>query len=261
MRPPVEWPQFPDASFEPLDVDPEIKFSVNIVQTEECPGPLEALLERRSSLSLIERATAWVLRFITNSRKTHEERVVGPLLIDEIKQAKIQLAKCAQRAFFGDELDRIVVKKAIDKGSRLRGVTPFVDENGLLRVGGRLINSPLTYDGKHPLILPPGHRLTELNIHRIHQECDHSSVERTLAEFRTIYWAPKLRATINKIVHRCIMCRKRQTQPSVPLMAALPAHRIQAHNPAFTNIGVNMFGPLFVTILRRNVKRYGLLIT
>ena len=195
MRPPVEWPQFPDASFEPLDVDPEIKLSVNIVQTEECPGPLEALLERRSSLSLIERATAWVLRFITNSRKTHEERVVGPLLIDEIKQAKIQLAKCAQRAFFGDELDRIVVKKAIDKGSRLRGVTPFVDENGLLRVGGRLINSPLTYDGKHPLILPPGHRLTELNIHRIHQECDHSTVERTLAEFRTIYWAPKLRAT------------------------------------------------------------------
>jgi len=122
--------------------------SVNIVQAEEGPGPLEALLERRSSLSLIERAIAWVLRFIANSRKKQEERVVGPLLIDEVKQAKIQLAKCAQRSFFGDELDCISAKTAIDKGSRLRGVTPFVDENGLLRVGGRLVNAPLIYDGK-----------------------------------------------------------------------------------------------------------------
>jgi hypothetical protein len=50
--------------------------SVNIVQAEEGPGPLEALLERRSSLSLIERAIAWVLRFVANSRKKMEERVV-----------------------------------------------------------------------------------------------------------------------------------------------------------------------------------------
>jgi hypothetical protein len=44
-------------------------------------------------------------------------------------------------------------------------------------------------------------------------------------------------------------------------MASLPKERLQAFLPAFTNVGLDFFGPLYVVIGRKTDKRYGLIIT
>ena len=44
-------------------------------------------------------------------------------------------------------------------------------------------------------------------------------------------------------------------------MGPLPASRLQTHLPAFTNVGIDLFGPFSVVILRRSVKRYGVMFT
>ena len=46
-----------------------------------------------------------------------------------------------------------------------------------------------------------------------------------------------------------------------PMMAALPAFRLQHHQPAFTHTAVDYFGPIEVIIFRRKVKRWGCLFT
>ena len=45
------------------------------------------------------------------------------------------------------------------------------------------------------------------------------------------------------------------------MMAALPSYRMQPFKRAFTNTGVDYFGPIEVNIFRRKVKRWGCLFT
>ncbi|KRY32538.1 hypothetical protein T01_11856 [Trichinella spiralis] len=50
--------------------------------------------------------------------------------------------------------------------SRLSWLHPFVDEEGFLRVGGRLENSELSTHMKHPVILPGDHADTDQTLPR-----------------------------------------------------------------------------------------------
>ena len=42
-------------------------------------------------------------------------------------------------------------------------------------------------------------------------------------------------------------------------MSALPRHRVHQSQAVFVNVGIDYFGQIAVTILRRSVKRYGCL--
>jgi hypothetical protein len=39
-------------------------------------------------------------------------------------------------------------------GGKLQQLNPFLDKEGILRVGGRLNNSPMPFNQKHSIILP-----------------------------------------------------------------------------------------------------------
>lgn len=72
--------------------------------------------------------------------------------------------------------------------AKLRWMNPFLDENDLLRVGGRLSFSEISYDEKHPFILHKESHLSELII-KYHHECVlHAGAQLTLAEIRRKYW-------------------------------------------------------------------------
>ncbi|GFV34219.1 hypothetical protein TNCV_1924581 [Trichonephila clavipes] len=45
---------------------------------------------------------------------------------------------------------------------------PFIDEHGLVRVGGEIANSQLRFNSKHPIILPSQHSISELLIKEQH---------------------------------------------------------------------------------------------
>ncbi|GFV63069.1 uncharacterized protein TNCV_2461421 [Trichonephila clavipes] len=52
--------------------------------------------------------------------------------------------------------------------SPLRSFHPFIDEHGILRVGGRLQNSQFRFNSKHPIILPSQHTISEFLIKEQH---------------------------------------------------------------------------------------------
>ena len=60
--------------------------------------------------------------------------------------------------------------KSIPLKSNLAALDPFVDFHGLLRVGGRLLNSNLSYDMRHPIILSKQSLLPELMVRHIHEK-------------------------------------------------------------------------------------------
>ena len=43
--------------------------------------------------------------------------------------------------------------------SKLKGLNPFMDDKGILKVGGRQSNANLNYYKKHPAILPQNNKI------------------------------------------------------------------------------------------------------
>ncbi|GFT27015.1 integrase catalytic domain-containing protein [Trichonephila clavipes] len=72
----------------------------------------------------------------------------------EIKRSTEFLAKLAQLSEFKAEIDALKKGKGVSKTSKLKALDPFLDENSLLRVGGRLCNADLPFEAKHQIIIP-----------------------------------------------------------------------------------------------------------
>lgn len=69
---------------------------------------------------------------------------------------------------FKKEINQLKNHGELMKTSTLLGHTPFLDEDGILRAGGRLNASNLSYDAKHQILLPYSHHLTKLLMKDLH---------------------------------------------------------------------------------------------
>ena len=92
-----------------------------------------------------------------------------------------------QRDCFAVELPALGSGQSVPQSSKLSKVSPFVDQDGILRVGGRLQESGLSYEAKHPIILGK-HVLTELLVERMHIDCMHQGVEAVLSHLQKSFW-------------------------------------------------------------------------
>ena len=124
------------------------------------------LLERVSSLHHLLRTTAWVLRFINNARQREEGNIGLVLSLLEIQQAEKLWWRIAQRSAFPEELDNLENGKEISRRSKVLPFHPFLDEQGLLRVGGRLQKAEMSFSERHPVLLPGNHKISKLIIRR-----------------------------------------------------------------------------------------------
>ena len=63
------------------------------------------------------------------------------------------------------------------------------------------------------------------------------------------------------VLNNCVVCRKCNARSEQQYMSNLPAARLQIHEPPFSHVGTNYFGPLVVKVKRSQCKRYGCLFT
>nr|XP_029717306.1 uncharacterized protein LOC115260532 [Aedes albopictus] len=103
---------------------------------------LDSLMARfYPNLQMLLRVTARVLRIrFTDSRETSR------LVPYEIDRAMRIYVKHVQHLYFESELARLEQKREVSRHSSLHQLNPVLDEHGLIRVGGRLQNSSLSYD-------------------------------------------------------------------------------------------------------------------
>ena len=79
-------------------------------------------------------------------------------------------------------------------------LNPYVGEDGLIRVGGRLQQSNLDEKVMHPVMLPKKGKLTEMIISWCHQKTAHSGRNITLNEIRTSgYWMIQVNSAVKKL--------------------------------------------------------------
>jgi hypothetical protein len=99
------------------------------------------------------------------------------ITVAEHNEARDMWIKRAQIEHFSLEPRGLKTKTPIPRQSRILTLTPFLDENGLLRAGGRLSNAPVPYSTRHPIILPQKHDVTRLIITNFHESRYHEGNE------------------------------------------------------------------------------------
>lgn len=135
----------------------------------------QELLEKFSSLTKAERVMAYCLRFSSNAWKNITERNFGRLSAVELQGAHLQLIQGEQAIHFTEEISALSKNQTLSASSNLIRWYPFLDKRGLLRVGGRLQNSGLSFEQRHPIILPAKSALSRLLFEREHRRLLHAS--------------------------------------------------------------------------------------
>lgn len=144
---------------------------------------------------------------------------------DELDEA-LGWIRTIQSEEFKEELLAIKRTEALPLRSPLIKLTPFLDKQGILRVGGRLKHAQLAYDEKHPAILPTTSPFARLVIEVCHRRTLHGGVQLTLGALRQEYWIPRSRALVKSYLHRCVTCLRWRASSPQPLMGNLPRVRI-----------------------------------
>ncbi|GJQ65267.1 hypothetical protein Trydic_g22045 [Trypoxylus dichotomus] len=106
---------------------------------------------------------------------------------------------------FTDEL-KSLRKNSILGNKHLQTLTPFIDHDGLLRVGGRLANSEFNFNQRCPLLLDGNHILTKLPFRHEHIRLLHAGPQLLLSSIRNEFWPTKGRNLAREIVRDCIKC-------------------------------------------------------
>lgn len=102
----------------------------------------------------------------------------------DLKEARDALIKLIQAESWKAEIDRLRNKQALCKQSNLISLKPYLDESGLLCVGGRLEYSHLPEEAKHPLLIPAAHYFTKLVILDRHRRLFHAGANTNMASIR-----------------------------------------------------------------------------
>lgn len=132
----------------------------------------------------------------------------------------------------------------INRQSKILSLRPFLDTNGLLRVGGRLQEANWSYSQKHPVILPGNDKFSELLIRKAHEDVMHSGLQATLIQIRDKFWILKGRKMTKCCVQKCFICKQTRAKAGQQISAPLPRERIDAVQ-AFETTGVDFAGPLY----------------
>ena len=120
----------------------------------------------------------------------------------------------------------------------------FYDGERIIHLQGRLENSYLPFDTKHPILLNRGSCFTRLVILHTHFNVKHMRVKATLNEVLSKYWISKGKQTVRSIVKNYVRCKDVNAKPLIGTPTPdLPQYRV-SFEFAFTN--VDYAGPLFV---------------
>ncbi|GBM85144.1 hypothetical protein AVEN_85619-1, partial [Araneus ventricosus] len=202
------------------------------------------LIDLSNNYCKIIRILSYIYRFINNC-KNKSERKKGPLESGELKVSELFVLRQMQNEHFVKDVNSLRKKGEVSKESQLRNLHPFLDTNGLVRVGGRLGNSELSTDRKYPILLPSKARVTHLILQYYHRMNLHVGPQSLLFHVRQKYWPLNGRTLCREIVHKCVTCFKAKPVVCEQLMGALPKERVTANFP-FNCTGVDFTGPFSI---------------
>ncbi|XP_028982447.1 uncharacterized protein LOC107045292 [Diachasma alloeum] len=248
---PADWPpwlhqdrsSWPTHALEKdLSADLEEKPGV-LLHVKAHPIALWNLVDRFSSFNRLLRVTAICRRFIARLRKTPNSSLRYPLTLGDLEEARILWIKLTQAAHFKDQLRAISRGERFSKSHPLTKLTPFIDRQGVLRIGGQLKFAHIRPESRNQVIIPKESQLAQLLIGQAHLRTLHGGTQLTLRQLRSSYWILGGRAPVRSFILKCVNCTRQRGVRAQQLMGQLPPARLTPAR-AFLNTGIDYAGPV-----------------
>ena len=247
---------------------------------------LSILEERISSWHKMKRVIVWVSRFASKKWRNSKQEEMS---VNDIQQAETRLIRMMQARAYGKDIETLKTskkdKKSLlkmrqaradgkdietlrtdkkDKKSllKLKRLNPFIDEEGILRVGGRLSNAEEDDSiVRYPILVPKKTKATRALIEWHHRKIEHRGKHSTICKLREEgFWLVSGSREVGSVVFKCVRCKWLRGKFNSQMMADLPWNRTVAV-PPFTYCGADVFGPVYIKEGRKTLKRYVVLFT
>lgn len=154
-----EWPidKSKEIKLDPKELERERRKTVLVIAVQEKQGLGELInLDDYENLNKALRVTSYVKRAFRKKKQT------GPITALEMEQSEIDWVKFIQTKDYATEMGTIKKEERLGNSSKLGTMHPIFNAQNQLCVGGRLDQSSLTQEQKHPIILNQNQRLAYL---------------------------------------------------------------------------------------------------
>ncbi|XP_069108231.1 uncharacterized protein [Argopecten irradians] len=182
-----EWPQWIDQIEPALQTteDQNTSNCLSVIQNKDNPGIHNVMdISRFGSYKKMLRVTAYVQRFILVCESTSPW--LGPLKVEELKNASEIWIRNAQERNFQDEIVQMKTGKT-KSNSIVRQLKLYMDEQDLIRCGGRIQNAAVCEATKFPILLPTKDEVTSLIVMDAHVNQCHSGIGSTVTLLRQTF--------------------------------------------------------------------------
>lgn len=233
------WP----LSFTPADCDtlPELIKSKSFLSASNTePFILNDLFDRVCSWGRLLRIVVYILRFL--------KKLPASETVQNIDVAEKFIVRHTQIIHFSNEIN--LLKAGQNPSKKLLRLSVFMDDDDILRIGGRLSKSDLPYEAKHPALLPKHDRVVDLIIDYYHSMYCHTGPGLLMSIIRQRFWVLDARTVIRARCRKCNTCFRLNPTHPTPKMADLPEFRVRDAK-AFVHTGVDFAGPLNYIPTRR----------
>jgi hypothetical protein len=250
MQDESEWPE---SIVTVNEKNPEIVAELRRVKTAVRVSSLFEEIENSSDTKKLINIFAFIKRFANNAWKASMKHF-GPLSIAEREAGEFAIIRIIQETLFPEDY-RLLSKQRhqirenpsqkvvqqVSRKSDLLSLTPFMDDNLIIRVGGRIRASPeLTFNQKHQIILPIC-QFTKSLVRFLHLLHSHPPQQTLLGIVRERYWPIKAGVIIKSVTNQCLKCYRARPRTGTQLMADLNTDRVTMQ-PSFNASAVDNTG-------------------
>ena len=219
------------------EVRKELKSLVTCATSSESPNIGTERFKRYSTWSSLRHAIAILIAKVRSlkERSTNESPSqyvhCDHLSPEAIAQATEIIVKSVQREAFKEEFDVIAKSSFKNDGSRdgakarkkflkessVYQLDPYVDDAGILR------QTNLSFNEKHPVLLPKGHHVSMLLLRYYHKQVHHQGRQITHGALRNAgYWLVGGHGAVASVIGSCVTCRRLRGSTLEQKMADLP---------------------------------------
>ena len=201
--------------------DPELKNQVKTSKIAVKDDLLGNIEEKYSCWLKMKQIIALMLKWKINTEQKKEmmprrsEKVldfsINSLNLPDaelLQETEKCIVKLVQLKYFNKELKQLKMKNKenVNISSKISSLNPYLDENGIMRVGGRLEKSDINNECKHPILIPKCCHISKLIILWCHQKTGHSGRGVTLNEVRSSgFRIVSAYSVIHSLIYHCNM--------------------------------------------------------